>query len=83
MCVAARRHMHDTSRRTRVIPVVDRSNNSSFYIIAFGAVEVFIILSVLGLQIQIGSNRSFTRRRKNTLQEELPYEECVDYNFVG
>ena len=43
---------HDTSRRTRAIPVVvvDRSNNSAFYIIAFGAVGVFIILSVLGLQ---------------------------------
>ena len=42
---------HDTSRRTRAIPVVvDRSNNSAFYTIAFGAVGVFIILSVLGLQ---------------------------------
>ena len=83
MCVAARRHIHNTSRRTRVIPVVDRSNISAFYIIAFGAVGVFIDLSVLGLQIQIGSNRSFARRRKNMLQKELPYEECVDYNFVG
>ena len=41
---------HDTSRRTRVIPVVDRSN-SPFYIIEFGAVEMFIILSVLGLRV--------------------------------
>ena len=51
--VAARRHnvIHDTSRITRAIPVVvDRSNNSPFYIIAFGAVGVFIILSVLALQ---------------------------------
>ena len=83
MCVAARRHVHDTPRRTRVIPVVDRSNNSAFYIIAFGAVGMLIILSVLGLQIQIVSNRSFARRRKNMLQEELLYEECVDYNFAG
>ena len=52
-------------------------------IIAFGAVGVFIILSVLGLQIQIGSNRSSARRRKNMLQKELLYEECVHYNFVG
>ena len=37
--------------RTHAIPIVlDRSNNSAFYIIAFGAVGVFIILSVLGLQ---------------------------------
>ena len=42
---------HDTSRRTRVIPVVDRFN-SPFYIIAFGAVEVFIILSVLEKLLQ-------------------------------
>ena len=42
----------DTSTRTRVIiPVVDRST-SSFYI-AFGAVEVFLILSVLGLHINL------------------------------
>ena len=42
---------HNTSRRTRAIPVVvDRSNYSAFYIIAFGAVGVFIILSLLGLQ---------------------------------
>ena len=41
----------DTSRRTRAIPVVvDCSNNSALYIIAFGAVGMFIILSVLGLQ---------------------------------
>ena len=32
------------------VEVVDRSNNSAFYIIAFGAVGVSIILSVLGLQ---------------------------------
>ena len=81
--VAARRHIRDTFRRTRVIPVVDRSNNSFFYIISLGVVRVFIILSVLGLQIQIGSNRSFVRRRKNMLQEELLYKECVDYNLVG
>ena len=42
---------HDTSRRTCAIPiVVDRSNNSAFHIIACGAVGVFIVLSVLGLQ---------------------------------
>ena len=43
---------HDTSRRTRVIPEVDRSN-SYFYIIAFGAVEMFLILSVLGLHVNL------------------------------
>ena len=43
---------HDTSRRTRVIHVVDRSI-SSLYIIAFGAVEVFLILSVLGLHANL------------------------------
>ena len=48
--------------RVLIIPVVvDRSNNSTFYIIAFGAVGAFIILGVLGLQKQIGSNRSFAR----------------------
>ena len=42
----------DTSTRTRVKPVVDRSN-SSFYI-AFGAVEgVFLILRVLGLHLNL------------------------------
>ena len=42
----------DTSTTTRVIPVVDRSN-SSFYI-AFGAVEeVSLILSVLGLHVDL------------------------------
>ena len=66
---------HDTSRRTRVIPVVDRSN-SPFYIIAFGAVELFIILSVLGLHvnlIQIGSKPlcCATLLRKYLLQDEL------------
>ena len=56
--VTARRHIHDTSRRTRAIPVtvVDRSNISPFHISTFGAVGVFIILSVLGVQIQVGSN---------------------------
>ena len=53
--VAARRHMIRPGERVLIIPVVDRSNNSPLYIIAFGAVGVFIILSVLGLQIQIGS----------------------------
>ena len=48
--VAARRRINDTSRITRATPVVDRSNNSPFYIFAFVAVGVFIILSVLGLQ---------------------------------
>ena len=51
VCRCGCKTTHDTSRRTRVIPVVDRSNNSLFYIIAFGVVGVFIILSVLGLQI--------------------------------
>ena len=53
---------HDTSRRTRVIPVVVDRSSSPFYYIAFGAVEVFIILSVLGLHvnlIQIGSKPLF------------------------
>ena len=49
-----RKTTHDTSRRTRDI-LVDRSNNSPFCFIAFGAVGVFILLSVLGVQIQIGS----------------------------
>ena len=43
---------HDTSRRTRVIPLVDCSN-SPFYIIAFGAVEVLAISSVLGLHVNL------------------------------
>ena len=43
---------HHTSRRARVVPVVDRSN-SSFYIIAFAAVEVFLPLSVLGLHVNL------------------------------
>ena len=56
--VAARRHIHDTSERTRAIPVVNRSNNAVFYIrpTAFGAVGVFIILCMLGLQTQVVSN---------------------------
>ena len=61
-----------------IIPVVDRSNNSPFYIIAFGAVGVFINLSVLGLQIQIGSQPFLCATlRKNILQEKLLYKECV------
>ena len=43
---------HDTSRRARVLRVVDRSK-SSFYILAFGAVDVFIILNVLGLHVNL------------------------------
>ena len=43
----------DKPRRTRVIPVVDRSKFPSF-IIAFGTVEVVIILSVLGLHVNRG-----------------------------
>ena len=35
--VAARRHIHDTPRRTRFIRVLDRSHNSPFYS-SFGAV---------------------------------------------
>ena len=38
---------HDTSRRTRVIPVVDRSN-SPFYIIAVGTAEVAQFASLSG-----------------------------------
>ena len=54
--VAARGHMIRPEERVLIIPVVDCSNNSPFFcIIAFGAVGVFIILSVLGPQIQIGS----------------------------
>ena len=67
-----------------IIPVVvDRSNNSTFYIIAFGAVGVFIILSVLGLQKQIGSKPFLCATlRKNIKQEKLL---CMRnaYNFVG
>ena len=38
--VAARRHMMRPEERVLIIPVVvDRSDNSDFYIIAFGAVE--------------------------------------------
>ena len=40
-----------TPTRTRMIPVVDRSN-SSFYV-AFGAVQVFLILNVLGLHVNL------------------------------
>ena len=36
----------------RAIPVLDRSN-SYFYIIAFVAVEVFLILKVLGLHVNL------------------------------
>ena len=75
--VAARRHVIRPEERMIIVPVEeDRSNNSRFEYIAFGAVAVFVILSVLGLQIQIGSNRSFARR-ENILQEELLYEKCV------
>ena len=78
--VAARRHMIRPEERVLVIPVVvvDRSNNSAFYIIAFGAVGVFIILSVLGLHIQIGSKPFLCATlRKNIQKVELLYEECV------
>ena len=40
-----------TSTRTCIIPVVDRFN-SSFYI-AFGAVQVFLIVSVLALHFNL------------------------------
>ena len=62
--------------RVLILPVVvDRSNNSPFF--AFGAVGVFIILSVLGLQIQIGSKPFLCANlRKNIQQEELLYDEC-------
>ena len=77
--VAARRHMIRPEERVLIIRVVvDRSNNSTFYIIAFGAVGVFIILGVLGLQKQIGSKPFLCATlRKNIKQEELLYEECV------
>ena len=77
--VAARRHMMRPGERVLIIPVVvDRSNDSAFYIIAFGAVGMFIILSVLGLQIRIGSKPFLCATlRKNIQQEELLYEECV------
>ena len=66
---------HDTSRRTRVIPVVDRSD-SPLYIIAFGAVEVFIILIVLGLHAN-PTQALFARPyyAKNFCRRS--YEECV------
>ena len=85
--VAARRHIHDTSRRTRaIIPLVDRSNNSSFYIIAFGAVNCW---SVHHFERAWSADTNRIKPflcptlRKNILQEELLYAECVDYNFVG
>ena len=63
--------------------VVDRSNDSPFYIIAFCAVGVFIILSVLGLQIEIGSNHSFARRyAKSFCRRSYCCMKNV-YNFVG
>ena len=69
---------HDTSTRKRVKPIVDRSNSSPFIFIAFGAVGVFIISSVLGLQIQIGSKPLLCATfRKIILQEKLLYDECV------
>ena len=50
------------STRTRVIPVVVDRSNSSVYV-AFGAVEVFLILSVLGMHVNLiqVQNRSFAR----------------------
>ena len=47
-----RQDEQDTSTRPRVIPVVVDRSNSSFYI-AFGAVEVFLILRVLGLHVNL------------------------------
>ena len=44
-------HEQDTSTRTRVIPVADRSNLSCY--IGSGAVEVLLILSVLGLHVNL------------------------------
>ena len=80
---AARRHMIRPEERVFIISVVvDRSNNSPFYIIAFGADGVFIILTVLGLQIQISSNRSFARRYAKTLSRRSYCMRNV-YNFVG
>ena len=77
--VAARRHMIRPEERVLIIPVVvDRSSNSAFYIIAFGAVGAFIVLSVLGLQIQIGSKPFLCATLRNNIQKaELLYEECV------
>ena len=79
-CRCGLKTTHDTSRRTRVIPVVDRYNSSPFYtIFAFGAVGVFIILSVLGLQKDTDKLEAVLLRdvTQNILQEELLYEECV------
>ena len=52
-----------TSRRTRVIPVVDPFT-SSFKIVSFCVLNIFYILNVLGLHvdlIQIGSKPIFLR----------------------
>ena len=76
-------YMIRPEERVLIIPVVvDRSNNSPIYIIAFGAVGVFIMLSVLGLQIQIVSNRSFARRYAKTFCRRSYCMKNV-YNFVG
>ena len=82
--VAARRHIIRPEERVLIIPVVvDRSNNSAFYVIAFGAVGVFIILKVLGLQIQIGSNRSFAPPYAKTFSRRSYCMMRKVYNFVG
>ena len=84
--VAARRHMIRPEERVLIIPVVvvDRSNNSTSYIVAFCAVVgVFIILGVLGLQKQIGSKPFLCATlRQNSMQQELLCMGNV-YNFVG
>ena len=81
-CVAARRHIHATSRQTRVPPVVDGSNISSFYY------RVWCCWSVHHFErawsADTGRLKPFLwpTLRKNMLQEEILYEECVDYKFV-
>ena len=80
--VAARRHMIRPEERALIIPVVDRSNNSASCIIAFGAIGVFIILSVLGLQIEIGSNPFLYATLRKTFSRRSCCMRSV-YNFVG
>ena len=61
-----------------IIPVVDGSD-SSLYIVAFGAVEVFLISSVLGLHVNLiqAQNRFFARPYYANNVCRRSCEECV------
>ena len=61
----------DTSTRTRVIPVVNLSYSSCYN--AFGPFEVYLILSVLGLLVNLiqAQNRFFARPTMQIRSAEL------------